>query len=56
MKSLIIKIKTEKEKKYKNNDKFEILETELVKIKIPNKPGILESASKELNKLEVNVT
>ena len=51
VKLLLIKIKTEK--KRKKNDKTKQLEILLVRIKYADKPDKLESALKELNKLEV---
>ena len=53
MKPLLNKISTEKKKKYKNNGKIKNLQIELVKIKYADSPKKLESASGELNKIEV---
>ena len=53
MKTLLNGIKYEKKKKNKNIDKIKELEIELVKIKYSNKPNKLQSALKELNKIEV---
>ena len=50
MKSLLSKIKIEKEKK-KNFDKIKELEINLVKIKYVKNPNLVESKLKELNKL-----
>ena len=53
MKSLSIKIKTEKKKNNKDTDKIKQLEIEMVKIKniiIPNK---IQNALKEVNKIQV---
>ena len=47
------KIKSEKEKKNKNNDKIQQLEIRLVRIKYADKPDKLESALKVLNKIPV---
>ena len=54
MKSLLNKIKTEKMKKNKNLDKIKELEILLVRIKYANDPNKLQSALKELNKIQVN--
>ena len=53
MKLLFKKIKTEKKKKYKNNDKIKQLEILLVGVKYANKPYKLETALKESNKIHV---
>ena len=53
MKLLLNKIKSEKKKKNKNFDKIKQLEILLVRIKYADKPNKLESALKELNKIEV---
>ena len=53
MKSILKKIKTEKENKNKNFVKIKDLEKELVEIKCSNNPGKLQNASKELNKIQV---
>ena len=53
MKLLLNKINTEKKKKYKNLDKFKQLEILLVRIKYANNPNKLQSALKELNKIQV---
>ena len=50
---LLNKIKTEKKKKIKNLDKIKQLEILLVKIKYANNPNELQSALKELNKIQV---
>ena len=52
MKILLNKIKSEKKKKNKNFDKTKELEIELVKIKYANNPDKLQSALKELNKIQ----
>ena len=52
MKLIINEIKKEKKKKYKNFDKIEQLEILLVRIKYADKPNKVESASRELNKIE----
>ena len=54
MKSLINEIKSEKKKNYRINDEIKNLEIELVKIKYADKPDKLQSALKELSKIEVN--
>ena len=51
MKSLINQIKSEK--KNKNLEKIKNLDIELVKIKYSNNPNKLQSALKELNKIQV---
>ena len=53
MKILINKIKTEKKMKNKNLDKIKQLEILLVKIKYANNSNKLQSALKELNKIQV---
>ena len=53
MKLLINKIKSEKKKKNKNFDKIKQLEILLVKVKYANDPNKLQSALKELNKIQV---
>ena len=53
MNSLLNKIKTEKKRKYKNNDKIKNSEIQLVKIEYADKPGKLKSALREINKVEV---
>ena len=53
MNLLLNKIKSEKKKKNKNLDKIKQLEILLVRIKYTDKPDKLESALKELNKIEV---
>ena len=53
MKLLLNKIKSEKEKKCKNFDKIQHLEVLLVRIKYADTPDKLESALRELNKIEV---
>ena len=53
MKLLLNKIKSEKKKKIKNFDKIKHLENLLVRIKYADKPDKLESALKELNKIQV---
>ena len=53
MKLLLNKIKSEKKKKNKNLDKIKELEILLVNIKYANNPKKLQSASKELNKIQV---
>ena len=53
MKLLLNKIKSEKKNKYKNFDKIKQLEILLVRIKYADKPDKLESALKELNKMQV---
>ena len=53
MKLLLNKIKSEKKKKNKKFDKINQLEILLVRIKYADKPNKLESALKELNKIEV---
>ena len=53
MKLFLTKIKTEKKKKNKNFDKIKQLEILLVRIKYADNPNKLESALKELNKIEV---
>ena len=51
MKTLLNEIKSQK--KNKNIDKIKELEIQLVKIKYSNQPNKLQSALKELNKIEV---
>ena len=53
MKLLLNKIESEKKKKYKNLDKIKQLEILLVRIKYADKPDKLQSALKELNKIQV---
>ena len=53
MKLLLIKIKSEKKKKNKNLDKIKQLEILLVRIKYTDRPDKLQSALKELNKIQV---
>ena len=53
MKLLLNKIKSEKKKKNKNFDKIRQLQILLVNIKYANDPIKLQSALKELNKIEV---
>ena len=53
MKLLLNKIKSEKRKRNKNFDKIKQLEILLVKIKNSDKPDNLQSALKELNKIQV---
>ena len=53
MKLLLNKSKSEKKKKNKTFDKIKQLEILLVRIKYADKPNKLESALKELNKIEV---
>ena len=53
MKLLLNKIKSEKKNKNKNFDKIRQLEILLVNIKYANDPNKLQSALKELNKIEV---
>ena len=53
IKTLLKKIKTEKKKKNKNFDKIKNLEILLVQIKYANDPNKLQSALKQLNKIEV---
>ena len=53
MKLLINKIKSEKKKKYETFDKIKQLEILLVRIQYADKPDKLESALKELNKIQV---
>ena len=53
MKLLINKIKSEKRKRNKNSDKIKELETLLVIIKYANNPNKLQSALKELLKIQV---
>ena len=53
MKVLINKIKSEKKKKNKNFDKIKQLEVLLVRLKYADNPIKLESALKELNKIQV---
>ena len=52
-KSLLIEIKSEKKNKNKILDKIKILEIELVKIKYAKNPNKLQSALKELNKIQL---
>ena len=53
MKLILNKIKKEKKKKYKIFHKFKQLEILLVRIKCADKANKLESALRELNKIEV---
>ena len=53
MKLLLNKIKSEKKKKNKSFDKIKQLEILLVRIKYADKPDKLQSALKELNKIQV---
>ena len=53
MKLLLNRIKTEKKKKNKNFDKTKQLEILLVRIKYADKPDELESAFRDLNKIQV---
>ena len=53
MKLLLNKIKSEKKKKIKNFDKIRQLKILLVNIKYANDPNKLQSALKELNKIQV---
>ena len=53
MKKLLNKIKSEKKKKFKNDEKTKQLEILLVRIKYADKPDKLENALKELNKIQV---
>ena len=53
MKLLLNEIKSEKKKKNKNLDKIKQLETLLVRIKYADKPDKLQSALKELNKIQL---
>ena len=53
MKLLLNKIKSEKKKKNKTFDKIKQLQIILVRIKYADNPNILESALKELNKIQV---
>ena len=53
MKLLLNKIKSEKKKKNKNLDKIKQLEILLVRIKYADKPDKLQSALKELDKVQV---
>ena len=54
MKLSLIKIKREKKKKNKDFNKIKQLGILLVRIKYADKPDKLESALKELNKIQVN--
>ena len=54
MKLILNKIKKEKKKKNKNFDKIKQLEILSVRMKYADKPDKLESAFRELNKIEVN--
>ena len=54
MKTLLNKIKNKKKKKYKNLDKIKQLEILLVNIKYANDSNKLQSALKELNKIQVD--
>ena len=53
IKLFLNKNKTEKKKKYKNDEKIEQLEILLIKIKYADKPNRLEGALRELNKNQV---
>ena len=53
MKLFLNKINTEKKKKNKNFDKIKQLESLLVRIKYADNPNRLESALRELNKIQV---
>ena len=53
MKLLLNKIKTKTKKKYKNDEKIKQIEIILVRIKYADKPDKLESALKELNKIQI---
>ena len=53
MKFLLIKIKSEKKKKNKIIDKNKQLEILLVRMKYADKPDNIESALRELNKIQV---
>ena len=53
MKLLLNKIKSEEKKKYKNLDKIKQLKFLLVRIKYADKPNKLESALRELNRIQV---
>ena len=53
MKLLLIKLKSEKRKRNKNFDRIKQLEILLVRIKYADKPDKLQSALKELNKIQV---
>ena len=53
LKLLLTNIKSEEKKKYKNFDKTKELELLLVRIKYADKPDKLESALRELNKIQV---
>ena len=53
MKTLLNKIKSEKKKKNKNLNKIKLVEILLVRIKYADKPGKLQSALKELYKIQV---
>ena len=53
MKILLNKIKSEKKKRNKNFDRIKQLEILLVRIKYADKPDKLQSALKELNKIQV---
>ena len=53
MKLILNKIKSEKKKKNKYFDKIKQLETLVVRMKYADKADKLESASRELNKIEV---
>ena len=53
MNLIINKIKTEKKKKNKNLDKIKQLEILIINIKYANDPNKLQSALKELNKIQI---
>ena len=53
MKFLLNKIKSEKKKRNKNLDKIKELKKLLVRIKYVNNPNKLQSALKEINKIQV---
>ena len=53
MKFILNKIKPQKKRKYKNFDKIKQLEILLVRIKYADEPDKLESALRELNKIQV---
>ena len=53
MKALLNKIKTERKKRNKHNEKIKFLEIEMVKIKYSNPPNKLQNALKELSKIHV---
>ena len=53
MKLILNKIKTENKKKYRDINKNKQIEILLVRIKYADKPDTLESASKEINKIQL---